>query len=175
MSWKLLSVGLMCGTLIAATAHASEPSGGSGKRAAAPLFSVAADSGQVALGDFKGRVVLVDFWASWCGPCRQSFPWLNEMQSRHGGDGFVVIGVNLDEERSAAQRFLKELPASFRIGYDPEGKVAESYQVKGMPSSYLIDRQGRMRVAHVGFREKDKQALETEIKALLNESGVALK
>lgn len=175
MKWKLLSAGLVCGTLIAGTAHANEPSGGSARKAAAPVFSVAADSGQVGLGDFKGKVVLLDFWASWCGPCRQAFPWLNEMQTRYGSEGFVVLAVSLDEERNAAQRFLKEHQASFRIGYDPEGKVAEIYQVKGMPSSYIIDRQGQVRVAHTGFRERDKQALEAEIKALLSERSVALK
>lgn len=176
MSRKLLAAGLVCGALFVSTAQAGTASADVAlKPVAAPLFNVASDAGRIGLADFKGKVVLLDFWASWCGPCRHSFKWLNELHTRHGDDGLVILGVNLDEERSDALRFLKEYPAAFQIGYDSEGKVAQSYRVKGMPSSYLIDRQGRIRVAHVGFRERDKQPLEAEIRSLLSETDVASK
>ena len=136
----------------------------------APPFSVASETGRLTLSEHKGKVVYLDFWASWCSPCRSSFKWLNEAQERFGPQGLVVIAVNLDQDKEAARQFLKENPAHFKIGFDPEGGVAKSYQVRGMPSSYLIDRNGRLRSSHVGFRKKDKPALEEEIKKLIAEA-----
>lgn len=166
--------GLVCGIVLAGTVHASEPSPQSGSESsAAPMFSVAADSGQIDLAQFKGKVVLLDFWASWCGPCRHSFKWLNQMQERYGAEGLVILAVNLDEDKAAAQQFLKSNPANFLIGYDPAGKIAETYRLKGMPSSYMIDRDGRLRRTHVGFRDRDKSPLQEEIQALIGETSVA--
>lgn len=171
MNWKRLTIGLICGALFSWNAHAGELSTDAG--GVAPAFSIVADAGQIDIEDFKGSVVLVDFWASWCVPCRQSFKWLNELHARYADQGLVILGVNLDEERNAAQRFLQKYPAAFRIGYDPEGNVAEAYQVAVMPSSYLIDQQGRIRLAHTGFRERDTAPLEAAITALLNEGNIS--
>ena len=135
----------------------------------APIFSVAGEAGKLNLADFKGKVVYLDFWASWCGPCRASFKWLNEAHEKYGTKGLVVIAINVDKEKELATQFLKENPAKFRIGYDPEGSVAQTYQLKGMPSSYMIDRKGQLRVTHAGYRLKDNAALEEEIKGLLAE------
>ena len=88
------------------------------------------------LAQFKGQVVYLDFWASWCAPCRESFPWMNRLQNELGHDGLVVIAVNVDRERADADRFLREHPAHFRIVYDPDGLLAEKFGVRGMPTSF---------------------------------------
>lgn len=119
------------------------------------------------LAALRGKVVYVDFWASWCVPCRDSFPWLDGLQREFGPDGLVVVGVNVDHERADAERFLARYAPSFRIGYDPEGALAQRFQVRGMPSSYLIDREGHVRATHAGFRDKDRDARRDEIRRLL--------
>ena len=99
----------------------------------------------------KGKVVYLDFWASWCGPCRKSFPWMNTMQQQYQPQGLVIISVNVDNEKALAEEFLAEVPTNFTVFYDPKGKVARKFKLRGMPSSYLIDRTGKMVSAHVGF------------------------
>jgi cytochrome c biogenesis protein CcmG, thiol:disulfide interchange protein DsbE len=119
------------------------------------------------LGSLKGRVVYVDFWASWCAPCRQSFPWMNRLQQELGPQGLVIVGVNVDRERGAAERFLKAHAARFHIVFDPDGVWPERFGVRGMPTSYLIDRDGRIRSRHEGFRVADRDARAQEIRALV--------
>lgn len=119
------------------------------------------------LGQLTGNVIWVDFWASWCAPCRRSFPWLNEIQSRYVGEGLQVIGVNVDKKRSDASEFLAETPAQFSISYDPEGKLAETYDVQAMPSSFLIDRDGNILAKHYGFRLADTEEYVRTIEAAL--------
>jgi thiol-disulfide isomerase/thioredoxin len=121
------------------------------------------------LDGYAGKVVLVDFWASWCGPCLQSFPWMNELQQEHGGKGFAIVAVNLDQDRALADAFLAKRPARFRIEYDAEGNIARQFGVQAMPTSFLIDRSGKVRVRHAGFREKQQAGREEEIVALLKE------
>jgi cytochrome c biogenesis protein CcmG/thiol:disulfide interchange protein DsbE len=135
----------------------------------APDFSLPTAQGEIELNKLQGQVVYLDFWASWCGPCRKSFPWMKAMQSRYGRDGLKVIAVNLDKKREQAEKFLEELQAQFTVAFDPEGKVAEQYQLVGMPTSFLIDRQGRIHSTHIGFREPDKGRMEAEIQALLTQ------
>lgn len=94
------------------------------------------------LSAYCGMVVYVDFWASWCGPCKQSFPWLDGLLREYGSQNFIVIGVYVDKDRDRAERTLKETPAEFSIVYDPKGELATSYKVAGMPSGILIDRAG---------------------------------
>jgi cytochrome c biogenesis protein CcmG/thiol:disulfide interchange protein DsbE len=136
---------------------------------AAKPFDLKTDTGRVKLSDFAGHVVYVDFWASWCTPCRKSFPWMNAMQKRYAAQGLNIIAINLDQKPEQAKRFLQEMPADFTVAYDPEGKTAEQYNVQGMPSSYLIDRNGQIRQTHIGFRHKDKEHLEQAIREILNE------
>ena len=136
--------------------------------AAAPASAVAAPHWPL-LETYKGKVVLVDFWASWCSPCLQSFPWMNELQKHHSKDGFVVLAVNMDQDRALADAFLKKTPVDFRIEYDAAGTMATQFGVQAMPTSFLIDRSGRVRIRHDGFREKQRAEREVEIQQLLKE------
>lgn len=117
----------------------------------------------------EGKVVIVDFWASWCVPCRRSFPWLNSMYDRYGEDGLVIIGVNLDQERTAADEFLHEFPAKFSIHYDVSKELAKSYGVVAMPTSYLVGRDGAIRKTHYGFKVKKQDEYESAIVEALTE------
>jgi cytochrome c biogenesis protein CcmG, thiol:disulfide interchange protein DsbE len=117
----------------------------------------------VALDSLRGRVVYLDFWASWCGPCRRSFPWMEALQQRHSGQGFTVVAINLDKDRRAADGFLSRYPASFPIAFDPAGKTAEAYGVSVMPTSYLIGRDGTILSCHAGFAPKQAAELEALI------------
>ena len=120
-----------------------------------------------AMAQHKGKVIYVDFWASWCIPCRKSFPWMNSMQAKHQDQGFVVLSINLDAEETLSKKFLKQTPANFAIIYDAKGKLAQKFKLKGMPSSYLFDRQGKLISAHSGFNGKKQQQYEHEISQAL--------
>ncbi|HEX9626194.1 MAG TPA: TlpA disulfide reductase family protein [Acidiferrobacterales bacterium] len=135
----------------------------------APELALTTRQGVLPLASLRGKVVYLDYWASWCGPCRSSFPWMNEMQSRYGDRGLVIVAVSVDKEPAAVDSFLRQYPARFTIAYDPAGAAAGAMQVKGMPSSYLIDREGNVHAVHVGFREQDKAELETRIRTLLTD------
>ncbi|MDP9084928.1 MAG: TlpA family protein disulfide reductase [Pseudomonadota bacterium] len=121
------------------------------------------------LSAYRGKVVYVDFWASWCGPCKQSFPWLDNLVREYSSQNFVVIGVNVDKDRAQAERFLHETPAEFSIVYDPKGELAAAYKVTGMPSGVLIDRAGRVRFQHAGFSGTQKGLYEEQLQTLLAE------
>lgn len=119
------------------------------------------------LGEVTGKVILVDFWASWCGPCRRSFPWMNEMLGKYGDEGLQIIGVNLDKDRSLAATFLEETPASFDLVYDPEGSLAELFEVTAMPMSFLLDERGELIASHFGFRFANSDEYEAQISSAL--------
>ncbi len=135
---------------------------------AAPAFVLPARTGGTAsLDSLRGKVVLVDFWASWCGPCRQSFPWMASMAQRYGAKGLTVVAINLDKEREDAEVFLSRFPAPFAIAFDPAGKTAEAYKVNAMPTSFLVDRTGTIVYSHAGFVPRDTAAVEQLIAAAL--------
>ncbi|MDH5472413.1 MAG: TlpA family protein disulfide reductase [Gammaproteobacteria bacterium] len=134
-----------------------------------PDFKLPTATGEITPAQFKGKVLYVDFWASWCKPCKQSFPWLNQLQQQYKDQGLVVIAINLDKERALADKFLQIIPANFIVAFDPEGNSASSFKVKGMPSSYLIDRDGNVQGRHTGFREKDIARLEQSVAKLLQQ------
>ena len=135
---------------------------------AAPDFRLADLSGkQVGLSDYKGKVVVVDFWASWCGPCREELPVLERLNKTYAEQGLVVLGVNIDNQASAAKDFLKKLPVTFTVVHDSEKQVAKQFAPPTMPSSYIIDRSGKVRHVHAGYKASDAAKIEAEIKALL--------
>lgn len=121
------------------------------------------------LAQYQGKVVLLDFWASWCGPCRQSFPWLNQMQQKYRDQGLVIIAINEDEERADAMQFLQKYPAQFSLVFDPQGELASHYQLQGMPTSIFLDRTGQIRFSHAGLFTAKTQDYEHEIQQLLQE------
>ncbi|MDE2342756.1 MAG: TlpA family protein disulfide reductase [Betaproteobacteria bacterium] len=134
---------------------------------AAPPVSLPGKAGTVSLDAYRNKVVYLDFWASWCGPCKHSFPWMNAMQAKYGAQGFQVVSINLDARTADAQRFLKEVPAHFVVAFDADGKTPRQYQVRGMPTSLIIGRDGRIVAEHLGFNERDTAALEQQIQAAL--------
>lgn len=137
----------------------------------APDIQLPGVTNEVRLAALQGKVVYLDFWASWCGPCRKSFPWMNEMQVRYGGRGLQVVAVNLDVRRELADKFLTEVPASFTVAFDARGDSARRYAVKGMPSSVLIGPDGTIVMRHVGFRDDERKDIESAIVAALAKTG----
>ncbi|MEI8185517.1 MAG: TlpA disulfide reductase family protein [Chlorobiaceae bacterium] len=133
----------------------------------APDFELPGAKGTVKFSNPAGSVVYVDFWASWCGPCRQSFSWMNAMQEKYRSQGLQIIGVNLDAKNEDAQKFLLQIPATFTVAFDSKGIVPRLYGVKGMPTSFLVGRDGKIVFQHLGFKEADRQHLEQQIKAAL--------
>ena len=126
----------------------------------------------VDLSKYKGKVVYLDFWASWCVPCRKSFPWMNKMRDRYSAENLAIVAVNLDKEAHLAQAFLKQHPANFDVLFDAEGRSAKKYQIPGMPTSILFDPSGKVISAHSGFFKKKiseyEQQLEAAVSALKN-------
>ncbi|WP_240778324.1 MULTISPECIES: TlpA disulfide reductase family protein [Shewanella] len=123
----------------------------------------------VSLQQFAGKVVYVDFWASWCAPCRKSFPWMNAIQAKYQQQGLEVVAINLDVDTALAHEFLSKLPAQFNLRFDPEGDIAQAFELQGMPSSFLFNRKGELVQTHMGFFTENIPAYEQEIQMLLQE------
>ena len=118
----------------------------------------------------EGKVVVIDFWASWCVPCRRSFPWMNDMLRKYGDQGLVIIAVNLDKERAAADAFLAEVPAEFEIEFNPDAALAKAYGVEGMPTSFVFGRDGQLVGRHLGFKVKKQDEYEAVLVAALGDA-----
>ena len=164
---------------------ASKFSAAAGLALALTLFSSHAIAGSIKSGDAfpdlsgfklegklpdstKGKVVLVDFWASWCEPCKQSFPVMEELHKRYAERGLVIIAVNVDENRADMEAFLKKNTASFTVMRDSGQKLVEKTGIATMPSSFLLDRDGKVRFTHTGFKGAEtKKKYEEEIESLL--------
>ena len=117
----------------------------------------------IKLSGYQGKVVYLDFWASWCGPCRETFPWMNQLQEKYGKDGFEIVAVNIDTKRADADKFLAQYGAGFTVLFDPKRGVAKTYEIKGMPTSFLIDRSGNVVSTHLGFQKDRAAELEEHI------------
>ena len=138
--------------------------------APAPNFSLAARGGQkLSLSQYKGQVVMINFWATWCGPCRQEMPLLDAMYQKYKRMGFTLIGVNVEPDSKAAEDFLKKVPVSFPVAFDPDSSVSKLYSVQGMPSSIIIDRKGNARVIHRGYKPGDENVYLDHIRKLFKE------
>ena len=136
----------------------------------APGFQLNSSLGKpVSLSDLKGQVVLINFWASWCGPCRQEMPILNQLFQSYQAAGFTLIGVNVEPNAADAQKFLKATPVSFPILFDPTSAVSMLYQVSGMPSTVIVDRNGKIRYVHHGYKPGDEGEYLNQIRALTQE------
>ena len=142
----------LCLGLAGLAAAAPEP--GARSRPGSARNCASACTARATLAALKGQVVYLDFWASYCGPCRRSFPWMNEMQARYGERGLRVVAVNLDTRRADAERFLAQVPAQFAIAYDPAQESPQRFDVKAMPSSVLIGADGRVLRVHAGFQRR---------------------
>ena len=157
-------------TIVLGTAFAGDPDKiGS----PAPPFSGTATNGEViTLSDYKGTVVLLDFWASWCGPCRQELPFMIDLYNEYHAAGFVILAVNIDDQRENAQAFLDELGGQvpFPVIVDPEKHLPALYEIEAMPTSVFIDKKGIVRYWHDGFKASDQQRYRDELTTLLNQN-----
>ncbi len=138
----------------------------------APDFTLTSRDGQtVTLSDLKGQVVMINFWATWCGPCRQEMPLLEQLYSRYESLGFTLLGVNVEEHSKDAAVFLKETPVTFPILFDPENGVSKLYDVSAMPSTVLVDRSGNVRFLHHGYQPGYENEYQNQIRTLVRERG----
>jgi peroxiredoxin len=135
----------------------------------APDFAAPALSGQgtVELSRYRGKVVYLDFWASWCAPCLKAIPEIEEMRGEFPSDAFQIVAVNLDQKQAKALRFLEKHPIGYPSASDPKGRLPEQFGLETMPTSYLIDAEGVIQYVHRGFKRGDGSKLRHEIRALL--------
>lgn len=135
---------------------------------AAPAFDLPAKSGgTLSLAGLRGQYVYVDFWASWCGPCKQSFPWMNTLQAKYSAQGLKVVAINVDEQAADANRFLAEAPANFAIAFDSRGATPGTWGVQGMPTSFLVGPDGKVLFVHQSFKAGEAGEVEAKIASLL--------
>lgn len=152
------------GLVIAVSVQAREVSG------PAPDFTLKSNQNEnIRLKDLRGQVVMLNFWASWCGPCRQEMPLLDELYTRYRPAGFTLLGVNVDADTTAAEKLLQDIPVSFPVVYDTQSKVSETYGVDAMPTTIFIDRDGKLRYLHRGYKAGDENEYRKIIKELIRE------
>jgi thiol-disulfide isomerase/thioredoxin len=163
---------LLVAFLLALAGRPSAAGDTSFRTSLAPAISVNDREGHVrTLSEFKGRVVLVDFWASWCAPCKVSFPALDALHEEFHDAGLEVVAINVDEDAKSARAFLSGKSPSMTVLFDPKGRSPEAFKVEGMPSSFLIDREGNIRFRHMGFTDQTRTDFRREIKILLGEGA----
>lgn len=132
-------------------------------------FTVETDQGPLDSAQLRGEVIYLDFWATWCPPCLQSFPWMSEMQRKYAEQKLRVVAVSIDIEHELIGEFTERLETDFTIGYDPKGVLANQFGVRAMPTAFVIDRKGRIAATHAGFNEARKPEFEEKLKLVLDE------
>ena len=158
--------------LLAALVAVAWPADATDGSPPAPEFKLANRSGgELSLSGLKGQVVMINFWASWCGPCRKEFPALDQIYSKYKPMGFQMVAINVESEKADAERFLGQTPVSFPILFDPDNKVSGNYGVSAMPTTFLVDRQGRLRWQHRAYKPGDEAKYIEQIRAMLREKS----
>ena len=162
---KGLAKGLVLAAAFVLPAFAASSSG------PAPAFQLSGRGGKaIDLTQYKGQVVMINFWATWCGPCRQEMPLLEDIYKKYKPMGFTMLGVNVEPDSKAAEAWLaKQKPVSFPIAFDTESKVSKMYKVAGMPSTVFVDRKGNIRIMHKGYKPGDENIYLTQIRSMLKE------
>mgnify|MGYP000494598302 CR=1 FL=1 len=139
-------------------------------KGAAPDFTLKSNLGKnLRLEEFRGQVVMLNFWASWCGPCRQEMPLMDDIFKKYEDLGFTILAVNVDEDSADADRFLKSVPVSFPVLYDNDSKVSEMFSVDAMPTTVMIDRDGNKRFIHRGYKAGYENDYVKQVKKLIRE------
>ena len=167
---KTYAAGFLKGVTYAALVVASVAYAADAGAPPAPAFTLTSLTGQpAALSQYKGQVVMVNFWATWCGPCQQEMPLLDQMYKKYKPAGFTLIGVNVDKEAPPVKDLMARKPVSFPILLDPANQVSKAYHVDEMPSSVLIDRKGEIRYVHRGYKPGDENDYQDRIRQLIRE------
>ena len=136
----------------------------------APDFTLKSRSGEnLRLAEQRGNIVLVNFWASWCGPCREELPKMEALQKSYQDLGFTVLAINVDDNPAKAESLLSEVEVSFPVLFDPEGKISQQYNLSAMPTTVIVDRDGNARLTHKGYKTGDELKYEKAIKVLMRE------
>lgn len=150
--------------LLVPVAHAASVSG------PAPDFTLKSRSGEnLKLSEYRGEVVMINFWASWCAPCRQEMPLLEELYKKYSDLGFTLLAVNVEEDSSKAEDLLREIPVSFPVLFDNTNKVSKLYKVVAMPSTVIVDRDGNMRYLHKGYLPGYEDEYRKQVRELIRE------
>ncbi len=148
------------------------PAGAGGAGTAAPDFTLPARAGgEISLKGLKGQVVLINFWATWCGPCRQEMPLLDQIYQRYKSLGFTLLAVNVEEDSAGAVHWLKDTPVTFPVLFDRENHVSKLYDVSAMPSTVIVDRKGQVRFVHYGYTPGTENEYQDQIRTLIREKS----
>ena len=161
---------IVIGALLTVMAASSLASSGNLTGQKAPDFALKSSSGDnLRLSEYRGEVVMINFWATWCGPCRQEMPLLDELFSRYERVGFTLLGVNIDDDPKRAMAMIDELGVTFPVLFDSTKDVSKLFEVNAMPVTVILDREGNVRHVHHGYKPGYEEKYLTEVRALLRE------